>query len=220
VPSDSTPQESERIRYCVIYPEPGSPWPDCWRDFAAPGIEVWEILADLSSDAFKIVAFIAARTAHGARNQKDDVLAALIDEAFEYCGLTRRRFLAAIRELVALNLIEAWTDENGYGAMNLVSARDKALAGADEIQELERIGLSPEGIRGSREAAVRRARYARLTEIYGERCLKCGTGTGLQIDHVVPFSKGGSDVFDNLQLLCRSCRMTKDRNGEDFRPKS
>jgi 5-methylcytosine-specific restriction endonuclease McrA len=29
------------------------------------------------------------------------------------------------------------------------------------------------------------------------------------VDHVVPKSKGGSDNFDNLQLLCRKCNNDK-----------
>ena len=53
----------------------------------------------------------------------------------------------------------------------------------------------------------------------GERCVKCGAstktcpGVTLEVDHIVPASKGGSDDLDNLQTLCSSCNQgKKDRN--------
>ena len=41
------------------------------------------------------------------------------------------------------------------------------------------------------------------------RCVKCGTHVNLSIDHIHPFSKGGSDDESNLQTLCRSCNSSK-----------
>lgn len=43
----------------------------------------------------------------------------------------------------------------------------------------------------------------------GLRCVRCGDGTELTIDHVVPLSKGGGNDIDNLQTLCRSCNSRK-----------
>jgi hypothetical protein len=45
-----------------------------------------------------------------------------------------------------------------------------------------------------------------------ERCVRCGKNgkdTVLQVDHVVPFSKGGKTVAENLQTLCRECNIGK-----------
>ncbi|RKN56241.1 HNH endonuclease [Micromonospora costi] len=37
----------------------------------------------------------------------------------------------------------------------------------------------------------------------------CGATTDLTVDHVHPWSKGGTDDLDNLQLLCRPCNSRK-----------
>lgn len=36
-------------------------------------------------------------------------------------------------------------------------------------------------------------------------CQWCGTQVGLQVDHIVPWSAGGSDSLNNLRTLCADC---------------
>jgi len=55
----------------------------------------------------------------------------------------------------------------------------------------------------------------------GVRCGLCGVSAdnkGLEVDHIEPRNKGGSDDISNLQALCYSCNaMKRDQDDTDFR---
>jgi hypothetical protein len=50
-------------------------------------------------------------------------------------------------------------------------------------------------------SAIRHAVYFRD----GGKCRNCRSAHAVEIDHIVPFSKGGSHDLYNLRLLCRAC---------------
>jgi 5-methylcytosine-specific restriction endonuclease McrA len=51
--------------------------------------------------------------------------------------------------------------------------------------------------------------WQRLCARFGKRCVGCGLKAKLEVDHIVPLVKGGTDSIDNLQPLCRSCNARK-----------
>lgn len=41
------------------------------------------------------------------------------------------------------------------------------------------------------------------------RCAACGETSGIQVDHIIPFSRGGTSDVSNLQPLCAGCNYYK-----------
>lgn len=60
-----------------------------------------------------------------------------------------------------------------------------------------------------RREAIPRAVQREVWQRDGGRCVECETKEKLCFDHIVPFSRGGSNTVRNLQLLCELCNLSK-----------
>lgn len=48
----------------------------------------------------------------------------------------------------------------------------------------------------------------------GGKCVNCGSQEKIEFDHIIPFSRGGSNTYRNIQILCEKCNREKsDRIG-------
>lgn len=67
---------------------------------------------------------------------------------------------------------------------------------------------NPKPIKPRREA-IPRAIQREVWQRDGGKCVECSSNAKLCFDHIVPFSKGGSNTVRNLQLLCERCNLSK-----------
>ena len=109
---------------------------------------------------------------------------------------------------VSHHLIELWLDELLVaGDVRIEPLARDPYGGAPvdvlTIQHLARFHRWRNRVPIPRD--LREAVYARD----GHVCLHCGATEPLSIDHVIPWSKGGPDTFENFQTLCRPCNRRK-----------
>lgn len=56
-----------------------------------------------------------------------------------------------------------------------------------------------------------------ILQKYNYTCNSCGSKTNLQIDHIIPISRGGKTILKNLQVLCKKCNQKKhNKTMEEF----
>lgn len=60
-----------------------------------------------------------------------------------------------------------------------------------------------------RREAIPRAAQREVWQRDGGQCVECATREKLCFDHIVPFSRGGSNTVRNIQLLCERCNSSK-----------
>ena len=73
------------------------------------------------------------------------------------------------------------------------------------------------GRHSKRERAAARVEWERIASRVrpvilardGYKCVICGNTENLEVDHIVPLARMGTNDADNLQTLCRSCNRSK-----------
>ena len=67
----------------------------------------------------------------------------------------------------------------------------------------------PLGLRSCPAAVKRKISRRALFARDGHRCVYCGSAGGLTLDHVVPRSRGGDSVWENVVTSCAPCNLRK-----------
>ena len=94
-------------------------------------------------------------------------------------------------------------------------ARDWASRHRDKRNELQRAR------RADYVGVLLASDWLEIRKRYGFRCLGCGQAESLirplEVDHVVPVSRGGTNAVGNIQPLCRACNASKGAKTIDYR---
>lgn len=61
----------------------------------------------------------------------------------------------------------------------------------------------------NRKRRISKTLRNKIYERDGYKCVKCGSGENLTIDHIVPILKGGISIESNIQTLCFKCNQQK-----------
>jgi 5-methylcytosine-specific restriction protein A len=73
-------------------------------------------------------------------------------------------------------------------------------------------------IRNNKYNPIEVFKYAEKNLKQGKSCARCLSKNKLEVDHIVPLSKGGDNSINNLQILCSSCNKKKgNRSAIDYR---
>lgn len=106
--------------------------------------------------------------------------------------------------------LEEWDAEHQYWELPPLSAFGLEQEAEKECKAKEK--ARAEQLKNSRFDGMRHKAQVHLPDLIerdGKYCQRCGTTEQLSIDHVVPLVRGGTNDFDNLQLLCNKCNSAK-----------
>ena len=57
--------------------------------------------------------------------------------------------------------------------------------------------------------SIPKKRKQKVIKRDGDKCVACGSTKDLTVDHIIPYSKGGSNAQSNLQAMCYTCNQEK-----------
>lgn len=137
----------------------------------------------------------------------------------EVFGLNYDQFLSLTND-IALDAIERgadWTDLDSYITGEAYSKWYKKNKLPDDIKlrkEIEELDREIQEL-NKNDNRVRNVSQDVKDKVWNRDkgiCVQCGSNENLEFDHIIPFSKGGSNTYRNIQLLCQTCNREKSDN--------
>jgi hypothetical protein len=137
---------------------------------------------------------------------------ALNREAWERLGQSEAPVLLAedgARRLWHAGGVYYWAEDGMDAEAVALLAWDRERRQDARLDRLRKIRAAEEDAeRGRRERLPDEVRAAVWRRDEG-RCVRCGSDADLQFDHVIPFSRGGNNSTENIQILCGPCNRAK-----------
>ncbi|MGA9853205.1 MAG: HNH endonuclease [Gammaproteobacteria bacterium] len=153
-------------------------------------------------------------------------------KALELAGLSTSRFTKATDTELLASLVELWQrvletegrtpqrkDLSAFGYLfsgdtvlrrfgswraALLRARDSVTI--ESAEQTEQVSNSAKPVRTRQTFSLRKRFFVMKRDGFCcVRCGACGHGVRLEVNHHVPFAKGGTDALDNLETLCFDC---------------
>jgi hypothetical protein len=133
----------------------------------------------------------------------------LDDEDYHDLGAPERALLHGLWMLAAVRGNGRVTADPGYLRSQLVLRKLPLSALVDAGWITIRPDKAPEKGRDWATRYIPDKTRKAVFDRAGEQCVSCGSYADLEIDHIVPVSKGGTSDAANLQALCRRCNRRK-----------
>ncbi|MDR2585138.1 MAG: HNH endonuclease [Prevotellaceae bacterium] len=103
------------------------------------------------------------------------------------------------------SVIDKVVEKHRLAEKLLEKERKKSLE-KQTLQDLIDVGMIMQGVK---REPIPRLEVEAIYSRDGGKCVFCGSTEKIHIDHIIPFSKGGSNEVENLQLLCQKCNLEK-----------
>lgn len=110
-----------------------------------------------------------------------------------------------------------WRDKNLDKARNYAVDWARRNPGSVKRNSANWIANNPEKVAASKHSRRTRklangvfdVRESYIARLYASNCVDCGSNKNIELDHVMPISRGGAQSEGNLQPLCRFCNRSK-----------
>jgi len=151
----------------------------------------------------KLVMFLLLERADGSGSISIDQ-----DTLARGAEATRRTIARALASLERDGLIKRFPRYQTDGPNKGKRSEDLIVLNVDREDRSDWARYQRDLVDGCR-ASLRIATRRYVFERDGHACTECGSAQRLEVDHMLPTSRGGSDEPDNLQALCQPCNGSK-----------